>query len=83
MSAWAVSTRSEVIVSGEGAIWTVVELTTKQYPTSLKLFLEISHLQATPKPCSLRAFRMGVLTRAQMQGAAPLPCPSPCGGGEH
>eukprot|EP00957_Ditylum_brightwellii_P075768 5758371-Ditylum_brightwellii.AAC.1 len=43
----------------------------------------MAHLKETSKPSSLRAFRMGVFTRAKKQGVAPLPWSSPCGGGEH
>eukprot|EP00957_Ditylum_brightwellii_P208512 15357809-Ditylum_brightwellii.AAC.1 len=38
----------------------------------------MQHLKAAPNPYFLNAFVMGVLTKAQMHGAAPFPWPSPC-----
>eukprot|EP00957_Ditylum_brightwellii_P161339 12284750-Ditylum_brightwellii.AAC.1 len=41
----------------------------------------MQHLNAAPNPCFLNAFIMGVLTKAQMHGAAPFPWQSPYRGG--
>eukprot|EP00957_Ditylum_brightwellii_P098411 7497837-Ditylum_brightwellii.AAC.1 len=59
----------------------MVESSTKQYPTNLKIPLDIAHLKATPYPLAQTAFRRGVLTKAHPDGALPLPCSSPWGGG--
>eukprot|EP00957_Ditylum_brightwellii_P033722 2555905-Ditylum_brightwellii.AAC.1 len=60
-----------------------MESSTKQYPTNLKLLPDMQYLNAALSPCSLSAFSIGVLTNANMHGAAPFPCHNPCGGGLH
>eukprot|EP00957_Ditylum_brightwellii_P177491 13518754-Ditylum_brightwellii.AAC.1 len=55
----------------------IVESSTKQYPTILNSFFDMTHLKTTPYPLFLKTFRRGELTRAQVAGAAPFPCPRP------
>ena len=47
------------------------------------LLPDMQYLNAALSPCSLSAFSIGVLTNANMHGAALFPCHNPCGGGLH
>ena len=51
----------------------IVELSKKQYPTSLKISLDMQHLNASPNPDSMRLLNRGVITIAQISGEDPFP----------
>ena len=66
---------------GEGETWIIVEISTKQKPTSLKLSFEMQHLDTAPKPASLRLFNRGVLSIAHIAGVDSFLWSSPRGDG--
>ena len=78
---WDSLTVSVFGVVGDEAICMIFELSMKQYPTSFIESWEINILKTAPFPKSCRQFSRGVLTISHISGAAPFPCPRPCGGG--
>ena len=56
----------------------MVQLSTEQYPTSLRESWDIHYLKNTPCPESRRQLSRGVLTIDHISGSAQFPCPRPC-----
>ena len=68
-------------VVGEGAIWMILESSTKQYPTSFRESWGVQHLKTAPCPASQRQSSRGVLKISHIAGASPFLCPRYCGEG--
>ena len=66
---------SYVGLLGKGYILTIMESSTKQYPTSLVLLPEMQHFKADPCPDFIRQLRSIVLRITHMAEDAPFPCP--------
>ena len=66
---------------GEGDTWIIVESLKNQYPTRLRVSLEINYLKTSPCIASQIQSTNGVLTISQISGSAPFSCPIPWEGG--
>ena len=64
-------------LSEKGGTLTIVESSTKHYPTNFVVSPEMEHLKAASCPDLIRQLIRGVLTMAHMDGADPLPLPRP------
>ena len=67
-------------VVGEGAIWMILELSTKQYPTIFRGSWGMQHLKTAPCTESQSQSSRGVLTIYHIEGESTFPCPRYCGG---
>ena len=72
---------SSVSGVGEGDTWIIVESLKNQYPTRLRVYLEINYLNTSPCLASQIQSTNGVFTISHISGSAPFSCPIPWEGG--